>query len=31
MHKTRAGGAIVLNLPAKILDAGRYELSLERN
>jgi hypothetical protein len=29
MHKTRAGGAIVLNLPAKILDGGRYELSLE--
>lgn len=29
MHKTRARGAIVLNLPAKILDAGRYELSLK--
>ena len=29
VHKTRAGGAIVLNLPAKILTAGRYELSLK--
>jgi hypothetical protein len=29
MHKTQAGGAIVLNLPAKILTAGRYELSLK--
>lgn len=29
VHPTRAGRAILLNLPAKILDAGRYELSLK--
>ena len=29
IHTTRAGRAILLNLPAKILDAGRYELSLK--
>jgi hypothetical protein len=29
MRKTKAGGTIALNLPAKILDAGRYELSLK--